>query len=118
MNFSSIDDFKQTVEQLITGSNTISKSALISLIPAGVVNSWDSSWSNIQIGFKYHFDIDGTSVVIKWHSEDPDAAAKYPGCNSGSMWTAQIRVGHRLLRYDTLAWVRASCNETHIPLQQ
>lgn len=118
--FDSADLFKAAAEQLlIDGNNTLSVIKLYTLIPVSTKNSWKSDWSNISWGFKYHFYLaDGKSVTVKWHSEDPDAACEFSGCNSGKMWTAQIRVGNRLLEYgDNPKWVRCASNETHIPLR-
>lgn len=36
-------------------------------------------------------------MEIKWHSQDTNVAIKYPGSNSGSGWTAKIKVGNKLL---------------------
>lgn len=119
MRFDSADEFKTVAEQLlIDGNNTLTEEQLYSLIPEGVENSWNSNLSNIAEGFKYKFHLaDGKSVTVKWHSKDPDAAQKHHECNSGKMWTAQIRVGNRLLQYGDSKWSRKARNETHIPLR-
>ena len=53
---------------------------------------------------------------IKWHSPDLNAAEKYPGCNSGSGWTAQIKVDNTLLTQGG-RFTKKAKNYTHIPLK-
>ena len=53
--------------------------------------------ATIKDGYKYNFSINGKKVEIKCHSQDLNAAIKYPGSNSGAGWTAQIKVGNKLL---------------------
>lgn len=55
-------------------------------------------------------------MEIKWHSQDMNAAIKYPGSNSGSGWTAQIKVGNKLLTQSG-RFVKKPRNYTHIPLK-
>lgn len=113
------DDFKRIAESLCATS-TIKEDDLRSLIPTGINDSWEQDWSNIQFGFKYRFTLDdGTTVLLKWHSADPDAAIKWPDGNSGKGWTAQIRVGCRLLCCEPgkpFSWLRRADKWTHIPL--
>jgi len=52
---------------------------------------------------------------VKWHSPNMKDAIKYPGSNSGSMWTAQIKVDGKLLGADGKLYNSAD-NITHIPL--
>ena len=44
------------------------------------------------------------------------AAAKYPGSNSGSGWTAQIKVGKKVLGANG-KFYKTPSNLTHIPLK-
>ena len=62
----------------------------------------------------YHYASDEMESIT--HSPDMNAAAKYPGSNSGSGWTAQIKVGRKLLGQDRSFYKRAG-NFTHIPLK-
>jgi hypothetical protein len=36
-------------------------------------------------------------MEIKRHAPDSNAASKFPESNAGTVWTAQIKVGNRLL---------------------
>lgn len=85
------------------------------MIPKGVKNTFKPS-QTIKQGYKYNFKINGKKVEIKWHSPDANAALKYPGSNSGSGWTAQIKVGKKLLGQDGKFYNYPS-NITHIPVK-
>lgn len=50
--------------------------------------------ATIKDGAKYEFTLaDGQKVIIRWHEPDSVAASKYPGCTSGTRYTAEIKVG-------------------------
>ncbi|MCK6188167.1 hypothetical protein KZX66_10560 [Pseudomonas sp. EYE_354] len=59
--------------------------------------------------------MNGQQVEIKWHAPDANAATNHVGSNSGSGWTAQIKIGNKLLGQDGVLYRRAS-NTTHIPV--
>ncbi|MDP9514904.1 two-partner secretion domain-containing protein [Pseudomonas protegens] len=84
------------------------------LIPPGVPDSFKSS-AMIVDGSKFQYSFGGQKVEIKWHSQDLNAAVKYPGSNSGAGWTAQIKIGNKLLGQDGNLYRKAS-NLTHIPV--
>ncbi|NLD79493.1 MAG: hypothetical protein GX641_04135 [Mollicutes bacterium] len=69
----------------------------------------------IADGYKYSYNVNGTKMEVKWHSADLNAATKFSGSNSGNGWTAQIKVGNKLLGLDG-AFYRKPNNLTHIPL--
>ena len=94
---------------------TVSESSLRSIIPQGTPNTFVPSDTIIE-GYKYNFSINGTNIEIKWHSPDLNAATKYPGSNSGNGWTAQIRVGKKLMTQGG-RFVKNPKNYTHIPLR-
>ena len=73
---------------------------------------------NVKDGAKYEFYLsDGQKVIIRWHEPDPVAAIKYPGCVSGSRYTAQIKIGKKQLK-STGGWTKnQSLNEVHIPIE-
>lgn len=87
---------------------------LKAMIPNDTPNTFVPS-AAIADGYKYSFDVNGTKVEIKWHSPDANAAQKYPNSNSGREWTAQIKVGNKLLGGDG-KFYRKPSNITHIPL--
>jgi hypothetical protein len=72
--------------------------------------------ATIADGYKYNYTINGTKIEIKWHAPDAKAAAKYPGSNSGSVWTAQIKIGGELLGQDGKFYSKPE-NITHIPVE-
>ena len=84
------------------------------LVPPGSPDNFMPS-ASITNGSKYNYMISGQKVEIKWHSPDVNAATKYPGSNSGSGWTAQIKIGGKLLGQDGKLYRKAS-NLTHIPV--
>ena len=88
---------------------------LRTIIPKDVPNTFVPS-DTIKNGYKYNFSINGKKIEIKWHSADLNAAAKYPGSNSGSGWTAQIKVGKKLLGQDGIFYKKPR-NTTHIPVK-
>jgi hypothetical protein len=71
--------------------------------------------STIAAGSKYQYSVNGTKVEIKWHAPDAVAAQKYPGSSSGSVWTAQIKIGDKLLGSDGKLYSRPQ-DCTHIPV--
>ncbi|NBI31141.1 hypothetical protein [Chengkuizengella marina] len=60
--------------------------------------------------------MNGQKVEIKWHSPDLDAKVKYPNSNSGNGWTAQIKIGKKLLGQDGKLYKKPN-NLTHIPIE-
>jgi filamentous hemagglutinin len=84
------------------------------LVPDGTPNTFKSS-DTIANGSKFNFEVNGTKVEVKWHSPDANAAAKFPGSRSGSMWTAQIKIGKKLLGSDGNLYNKPS-DLTHIPV--
>ncbi|MBS7532047.1 hypothetical protein IC619_016565, partial [Hazenella sp. IB182353] len=93
----------------------VSVDNLKSMIPKGTPNTFRPS-ETIKEGYKYRFDINGQKIEIKWHSPDLNAKQLYPNSNSGNMWTAQIKIGRKLLGQDGGFYRRAS-DKTHIPLE-
>ncbi|WP_076308031.1 RHS repeat-associated core domain-containing protein [Paenibacillus odorifer] len=87
---------------------------LESMVPNGAANGFKPS-ATIADGYKYNYEINGTKIEIKWHAPDANAAAKFPSSNSGSGWTAQIKVGNKLLGQDG-KFYRNPSNITHIPV--
>ncbi|MBR1930228.1 MAG: hypothetical protein IJ833_01960 [Lachnospiraceae bacterium] len=100
--------------QLLVDGET-SEEQLRSIIPQGIPNTFVPT-ETISEGYKYNFKINGKKIEIKWHSEDLNAASNYPGSNSGSGWTAQIKIGNKLLGQDG-NFYRKARNVTHIPLK-
>lgn len=88
---------------------------LQSMVRKDAVNTFKPS-ATITDGYKYYYTINGTKIEIKWHAPDANAAAKFPGNNSGSEWTAQIKVGNKLLGQDGKFYKNYS-NITHIPVE-
>ena len=107
-------DPKFATKQLLE-SGTVSEYSLKSIIPNNVPNTFVPS-STITEGYKYKFSINDINLEIKWHSPDFRAASKYPGCNSGCGWTAQIKVDDYLLTQGG-GFVIKPNNYTHIPLK-
>ncbi len=102
------------VRQLVVGGET-SESLLRSVIPKDIQNTFIST-ETIKEGYKYNFNINGKKVEIKWHSKDLNAEKKYPNSNSGQGWTAQIKVGNKLMTQSG-QFVKKPQNYTHIPLK-
>ncbi|WP_303085567.1 hypothetical protein [Moraxella sp.] len=107
-------DPHEAVKQSLKGGRA-DLGVLKAMIPSDTPNTFAPS-ATISAGYKYSFDINGTKVEIKWHSPDVNAAQKYPNSNSGREWTAQIKVGNKLLGSDG-RFYRKPSNITHIPLQ-
>ena len=84
-----------------------------SMIPEGTPNGFKPT-ETILGGEKYTFDINGTKVQLKWHTPDAAAASKYIEGSSGSVNTAQLKVGNKLLNTDG-SFTRKATNKTHIP---
>ena len=100
--------------QMLVGGET-SEDLLVSIVTKGTPNTFVPT-STIKDGYKYNFSINGKKVEIKWHSQDLNAAIKYPGSNSGAGWTAQIKVENKLLTQSG-RFVKKPQNFTHIPLK-
>ncbi|MFR6399870.1 RHS repeat-associated core domain-containing protein [Ruminococcus sp.] len=101
-------------QQLLKGGKT-TESALKSFVPKGTPNTFKPS-STIKNGFKYNFKVNGKKVQVKWHSTDLNAAKLYPGSNSGSGWTAQIKVGRKYLTQGGQFVKQNKSNWAHIPV--
>ena len=99
---------------MLVGGET-SEDLLRSIVPKGTPNTFVPT-ATIKDGYKYNFSINGKKMEIKWHSQDLNAAIKYPGSNSGAGWTAQIKVGNKLLTQSG-SFVKKPQNYTHIPLK-
>lgn len=84
------------------------------LVPPGTPDGFKSS-AAISDGSKFNYVIGGQKVEVKWHAPDANAAAKFPNSNSGTGWTAQIKIGGKLLGQDGKLY-RKPANETHIPV--
>ncbi|WP_339466834.1 MULTISPECIES: hypothetical protein [unclassified Pseudomonas] len=92
----------------------INMSDLQKLVPPGMPDTFRPS-ATIADGSKFSYVWAGQKVEIKWHSPDLNAAANHPGSNSGSGWTAQIKIGKKLLGQDGRLY-RKVTNVTHIPV--
>lgn len=89
-------DPKFAATQLLQ-KGTIPESNLQLLVRQSSPNEFIPS-NTIADGFKYTYtDI---NMQVKWHSQDLNANLLYPGSNSGSGWTTQIKVGNELLGQD------------------
>ncbi|MBD8032190.1 hypothetical protein [Solibacillus ferritrahens] len=88
---------------------------LKSIIPNDIPNTFKPS-ETITEGYKYNFEIDGQKIEVKWHSPDLNAKQLYPDSNSGNMWTAQIKIGKKLLGQDGNLYKKPN-NLTHIPIE-
>jgi len=100
--------------KILVKNGKVSEVDLRKMIPPGTPNTFTPSKS-IKAGFKYNFKIEDIKIEVKWHSPNLRDAKKFPGSNSGSMWTAQIRADGKLLGADGKMHRRAK-NATHIPL--
>ena len=109
-----IDSTRFTAKQLLNNGK-ISIDDLKNMVPKRAVNKFKPS-TTIKKGSKYNFKINGTSIELKWHSPDANAANKFPGSNSANEWTAQINVENRLLGQDGKFHKNPS-NLTHIPVE-
>jgi hypothetical protein len=108
-----IYDPKFAARQLLQ-DGTIPESRLQLMVRDGAQNEFLPS-DKILFGEKYNYTINDTKVEIKWHSEDLKAADLYPGSNSGSGWTAQIKLDGKLLGQDG-SFYKYPDNITHIPV--
>lgn len=90
----------------------ISESSLKSVVPQQSLNSFKKS-PRISSGHKHKFRINGRQVEVKWHSPDSGAPK---GSNSQRGWTAQIKIGNKLLGIDGKLYKKPS-NKTHIPVE-
>lgn len=110
------DDARDMVSKLLDNGE-ISIDDLQRLVPEGTPNTFVPT-STMKNGAKYEFTLnDGQKVIIRWHEPDPVAASKYPGCTSGSRYTAEIKVGNKQLKIDG-GWSRnQSTNDVHVPIK-
>ena len=110
------DDARKEVSNLLDNGE-IRIDDLQKLVPKEVPNTFVPT-DTIKIGDKYEFTLnDGQKVIIRWHEPDPVAAGKYPGCVSGSRYTAEIKVGNKQLKVDG-GWSRnQSTNDVHVPIK-
>ncbi|MFT7878972.1 MAG: polymorphic toxin type 30 domain-containing protein [Sulfurimonas sp.] len=69
------------------------------LIPKGVPNIFKPS-ETIKLGGNYNFKVNNVKVQFRIHSPDKQAKKRHIGSNSGSQWTAQIKVGNKFLGTD------------------
>ena len=84
------------------------------MIPENTPNTFKPS-STIAQGEKYQFELNGQQIELKWHTPDAKASLKFPGSNSGTVNTAQIRLNGKLLDQSG-NFVEKASNSTHIPL--
>lgn len=108
-----IYDPKFAAKQILSDGKT-TETALKSLVPMDIPNTFKPS-STIEDGYKYIFNVNDTKMQVKWHFPDLDAKIKYPGCNSGDGWTAQVKIGNRYLN-QAGDFVKRTDNSTHIPI--
>ena len=108
-------DSEFAARQMLVGGET-SEDLLVSIVTKGIPNTFVPT-STIKDGYKYNFSINGKKVEIKWHSQDLNAAIKYPGSNFGAGWTAQIKVENKLLTLSGRFMKRPE-NYTHISLKE
>jgi len=95
-------------------SGRVHVDALRRLVPHGSQNLFKPSPS-ITAGSKYQYTVNGIKVEIKWHAPDAIAASKFPGSTSGRAWTAQIKIGNKLLGIDGRLYLKPQ-DITHIPV--
>ena len=92
----------------------INAADLQKLVPPGTPDLFKPS-ATITDGSKFQYTLNGQRVEIKWHAPDANAAINHVGSNSGAGWTAQIKIGNKLLGQDGVLYRKAS-NTTHIPV--
>ncbi|MGY4638623.1 two-partner secretion domain-containing protein [Pseudomonas sp. TE24901] len=92
----------------------ISAADLQKLVPPGTPDLFKPS-ATITDGSKFQYTLNGQRVEIKWHAPDANAAINHVGSNSGAGWTAQIKIGNKLLGQDGVLYRKPS-NTTHIPV--
>lgn len=110
------DEARKFAQKLIKNGE-IRITHLKSMIPKGVKNTFVKT-DTIKVGAKYEFSLaDGQKVIIRWHSPDPVARAKYPASASGSRWTAQIKIGNKQLKTDGTWTKNQSLDQVHIPIK-
>lgn len=110
---------KPSASSMILGAledGNINFDKLRKMIPEGTENTFKPS-ANIAGGEKYLFEYQGQQVELKWHTPDAGAAKKYPGSNSGSYNTAQVKLNGKLLDKSG-TFVDKASNTTHIPLKE
>lgn len=81
------------------------------LVPPGKPDLFKPS-ATFTDGSKFQYTLNGQRVEIKWHAPDANAAMNHVGSNSGAGWTAQIKIGNKLLGQDGVLYRRPS-NTTH-----
>ena len=110
------DDAREVVSNLLDNGE-INIDDLQNLVPEDVPNTFVAT-DTIKDGAKYEFTLaDGQKVIIRWHEPDPVAASKYPGCVSGSRYTAEIKVGNKQLKANG-GWSRnQAINDVHVPIK-
>ena len=111
-----LKDFIKYIENMIVNGKIPEES--LRILVTDVKDVWYSG-KYIEKGHKYVFYIEGTRIVVKWHSPDLLAKLRHPGARSGKGWTVQIQVGYMwLYHYGTqLKWViNNHCDGCHIPL--
>lgn len=113
-NLPALYDVKLAAKQLLDNGK-ISLDRVKAFVPQNSPNLFRSS-NTIGAGQKYQFGINGKKVEVKFHSPDANAAAKFPASNSGSSWTAQIKIGNKFLGSDGKFYRRPN-NLTHILLK-
>ena len=106
-------DPKFAATQALDGGQ-VSLNRLKALVPEGTPNTFKPS-GTINFGQKFQFEINSTKMEVKFYSPDFNAALKFPGSNSGTQWTAQIKVGNKYLGADGKFHSKPS-NNTHIPI--
>lgn len=104
----------QFAAQQMLKDGKISLKSLENMVPNGASNGFKPS-TTISDGYKYNYEINGTKIEIKWHAPDANAASKFPDSNSANGWTAQIKIGNKLLGQDG-KFYRNPSDITHIPV--
>jgi len=56
-------------------------------------------------------------LLLDGMNQNPIAASKYPGCNSGTRYTAEIKIGNKQLKTNGDWSKNPSINEVHIPIK-
>lgn len=102
------------IASIFVRAGRTSQATLRRFIPKGVKNTFIPS-NNISAGYKYQWRIGGVRIEVKWHSPDLNALARFPDSNSGTMWTAQIKIKNKLIGTDGKLYRRPN-NKTHIPI--
>jgi RHS repeat-associated protein len=105
----------QFAAQQLLKNGKISLHLAKGFVPKKSPNLFKAS-DSIQYSQKYCFKTNGTKIEFKFHSPDSKTAIKYPTSNSGSSWTAQIRIGKKLLGSDGKFYNKPN-NKTHIPIE-